>query len=289
MAVNELIVSDSAIMAEAANRHHEAMPEESFMMKIQQIRNATIILELGSHRILVDPMLAPKGALPPLRVFSARQRNPLVELPDSAAQALESVTHCLITHCQKGHFDHLDRAAKRWLRARQTPLICTAHDAPYLAQRGLNVQPLPDDHAAPSPFLGGWIRTVRCTHGEGLIGRLMEHGVGYLIEMPGQPSLYLAGDTVLTPTVRDFVLRHQPRVSVVPAGGARFDVGNDVIMGVNDVLEFTRLSLGTVVANHLEAISHCPVTREGLANAATEAGIAHRLLIPVDGQVLDLS
>jgi len=153
----------------------------------------------------------------------------------------------------------------------------------------LNVQPLPDDHAAPSPFLGGWIRTVRCTHGEGLIGRLMEHGVGYLIEIPGQPSLYLAGDTVLTPTVRDFVLQYQPRVSVVPAGGARFDVGNDVIMGVNDVLEFTRLSLWTVVANHLVAISHCPVTGEGLANAATEAGIAPRLLIPVDGQVLDLS
>jgi L-ascorbate metabolism protein UlaG (beta-lactamase superfamily) len=117
----------------------------------------------------------------------------------------------------------------------------------------------------------------------------MEHGVGYLIEISGEPSLYLAGDTLLTPTVRDFVLQHQPRVSVVPAGGARFDVGNDVIMGVNDVLEFTRLSLGTVVANHLEAISHCPVTREGLANAATEAGVAHRLLIPVDGQVLDLS
>jgi len=259
------------------------------MMKIQQIRNATIILELGAHRILVDPMLARKGALPPLRVFSARQRNPLVELPDSAAQALESVTHCLITHCQKGHFDHLDRAAKHWLRERQIPLICTPHDAPYLAERGLNVQPLPDDHEVPNPFLGGWIRTVRCTHGEGLVGRLMEHGVGYLIEISGEPSLYLAGDTLLTPTVRDFVLQHQPRVSVVPAGGARFDVGNDVIMGVNDVLEFTRLSLGTVVANHLEAISHCPVTREGLANAATEAGVAHRLLIPVDGQVLDLS
>jgi L-ascorbate metabolism protein UlaG (beta-lactamase superfamily) len=276
-------------MAEVANRHHEAMPEEGFMMKIQQIRNATIILELGSHRILVDPMLARKDALPPLRVFSARQRNPLVELPDSAAQALESVTHCLITHCQKGHFDHLDRAAKRWLRERQIPLICTPHDAPYLAERGLNVQPLPDDHEAPSPFLGGWIRTVRCTHGEGLIGRLMEHGVGYLIEIPGEPSLYLAGDTVLTPAVRNFVLQHQPRVSVVPAGGARFDVGNDVIMGVDDVLEFTRLNLGTVVANHLEAISHCPVTREELADAATEAGVAHRLLIPVDGQVLDLS
>ncbi|MGH8382997.1 MBL fold metallo-hydrolase [Pseudomonas sp.] len=258
-------------------------------MKIQQIRNATIILELGSYRVLVDPMLARKGELPPLRVFRARQRNPLVELPDAAAQALESVTHCLITHCQKGHFDHLDRAAKRWLRARQIPVICTPHDAPYLVEQGLNVQALPDDHQTPSPFLGGWIRTVRCTHGEGLIGRLMEHGVGYLIEICGEPSLYLAGDTLLTPTVRDFVLQHQPQVSVVPAGGARFDVGNHIIMGVDDVLAFTRLSLGTVVANHLEAISHCPVTRDGLAHAATGAGVAQRLLIPLDGQVLDLS
>lgn len=258
------------------------------MMKIQQLRNATIIVEFGIHRVLVDPMLARQGALPPLRVLSARQRNPLVELPVSAEQALESVTHCLITHCQKGHFDHLDRAGKQWLRERQIPLICTPHDAPYLAQRGLNVQPLPENHQVPSPFLGGRIRTVRCTHGEGWVGRLMEHGVGYLIEVPGEPSLYLAGDTILTPTIREFLLRHQPQVSVIPAGGARFDVGGDIIMGVADVLEFTRLSQGRVIANHLEAISHCPVSRDELAVAASAAGIGDRLLIPADGQVLEL-
>lgn len=257
-------------------------------MKIQQIRNATIIIELGAQRILVDPMLAAKGALPPLRLFSARQRNPLVELPDGAAEALETVTHCLITHCQKGHFDHLDRAAIRWLRARQIPLICTPHDAPYLAARGLNVQPLELDARQCGPLFGGTIRTLACTHGRGLIGRLMEHGVGYLIEVPGEPSLYLAGDTILTPRIRDFVRRHQPQVSVVPAGGARFDLGGEIIMGLDEVLEFTRLSEGRVIANHLEAISHCPVSRQALAAAAREAGLAQRLLIPDDGQVLTL-
>ncbi|MDH4566233.1 MBL fold metallo-hydrolase [Pseudomonas sp. BN414] len=255
-------------------------------MKIQQIRNATIILESGAYRILVDPMLANKGALPSLRVFSGRQRNPTVELPESASQALETVTHCLITHCQKGHFDHLDRAGTRWLRERQVPVICTPNDAPYLAKRGLNVQSLPEGHEQPTPFLGGTIRTIRCLHGKGLVGRLMEHGVGYLIELPGEPSLYLAGDTILTSTVRDFVLQHQPQVSVVPAGGARFDVGDDIIMGLDDVLEFMRFSEGTVVANHLEAINHCPVTREELADAAAEIGVMHRLLIPADGEVL---
>lgn len=258
------------------------------MMKIQQIRNATIILELGALRVLVDPMLARKGALPSLRVFTGRQRNPTVELPEGARDALESITHCLITHCQKGHFDHLDRAGTRWLRERQIPVICTPHDAAYLAKLGLNVQPLPEGHGEPKPFLGGVIRTVRCTHGEGVVGRLMEHGVGYLIELPGEPSLYLAGDTILTATVSDFVLQHQPQVSVVPAGGARFDVGGDIIMGLSDVLEFTRLSQGTVIANHLEAINHCPVTRKELASAAAEAGVASRLLIPGDGQVMAL-
>ncbi|MEX6501054.1 MBL fold metallo-hydrolase [Pseudomonas zhanjiangensis] len=255
-------------------------------MKIQQLRNATLIVELAGKRILVDPMLAPKHALPPLRVFGARQRNPCVDLPDGAATALEAVTHCLITHCQKGHFDHLDRAGKKWLRERQIPVICTPEDAGYLARRGLRVEPLPSDHERPSPFLGGQIRTLRCTHGRGLVGRLMEHGVGYLIEVPGEPSLYLSGDTILTPAVRAFVARHRPDVCVVPSGGARFDLGGDIIMGLEETLAFTRGATGQVVANHLEAISHCPVTRMALAAAARAANLDHRLFIPADGEVL---
>lgn len=258
-------------------------------MNIQQLRNATLIVELAGKRILVDPMLAPKHALPPLRVFGARQRNPCVDLPGGAAAALESVTHCLITHCQKGHFDHLDRAGIRWLRERQIPVICTPEDAGYLAQRGLKVAPLPRDHEQPSPFLGGQIRTQRCTHGRGLIGRLMEHGVGYLIEVPGESSLYLSGDTILSPAVRAFVARHRPDVCVVPAGGARFDLGGDIIMGLEETLAFTRGATGQVVANHLEAISHCPVTRTALAAAARAAKLEHRLLIPADGEILTLN
>ncbi|WP_435103555.1 MBL fold metallo-hydrolase [Arhodomonas sp. AD133] len=257
-------------------------------MKIRQLRNATIIVEFGGNRVLVDPMLAGKQSLPPLRVTGERRRNPLVELPDRTDAVLATVTHCLITHCQKGHFDHLDRAAKRWLRETGTPVICTPHDASYLAQRGLNVQPLPRGHEQPVPLWGGTIRTVPCTHGTGLVGRLMEHGVGYLLEMPGEPSLYLSGDTILTPAVRGFVAAHQPGVCVVPAGGARFDVGHEIIMGIDDVIELARLSTGIVIANHLEALSHCPVTREGLAVAAQAAVVASRLYIPDDGESLDL-
>lgn len=117
---------------------------------------------------------------------------------------------------------------------------------------------------------------------------MMEHGVGYLIEMPDEPSLYLAGDTILTHRVREFVRQHQPDVSVVPAGGARFDIGGDIIMGADDVMAFTRLATGTVVANHLEAISHCPVTRTELLAAARRAGVSQRLVVPADGETVKI-
>ena len=78
-------------------------------MKLTHIRNATILIEFesaGQHiGLLVHPMLSQRGALPSLRFLGARRpRNPLVDLP-AAWQALsKSVTHGLITHCQRGHF-----------------------------------------------------------------------------------------------------------------------------------------------------------------------------------------
>jgi L-ascorbate metabolism protein UlaG (beta-lactamase superfamily) len=259
-------------------------------MHITHLRNATIIIHAGRHHILVDPMLAAKSALPPLRVFDGKRlRNPLLDLPANADLALDQVTHCLITHCQKGHFDHLDRAGKRFLRERGIPVICTLHDAAYLTQRGLNVQGLDADHASAVPFLDGTIQTVRCTHGRGLIGHLMEHGVGYLIRLPGEPLLYLSGDTILSPAIREAVLTHQPDICVVPAGGARMDLGGEIIMGPQEVIEFTQLARGIVVANHLEALSHCPPTRAELAAAARQAGLDGRLRIPADGETLDFT
>lgn len=255
-------------------------------MKITQLRNATVILEIGESRILVDPMLAPQDALPPLKFIGGRQRNPIVVLPEATDAMLDTVTHCLITHCQKGHFDHLDRPGKRWLRERKIPVICTPHDGLYLNKRGLNVVPLPENHHGPVPFLGGSISTVPCLHGTGLVGRFMEHGVGYLIEIPGEPSLYLSGDTILTPELRDFLARRQPQVCLVPAGGARFDIGSEIIMGIDDVIEVVRTVTGAVVANHMEALGHCPVTRAELTDAARRAGVAERLHIPADGETL---
>ena len=257
-------------------------------MQITQLRNATVLLEFQSQGrpvgLLVDPMLAPRGSLPALRYLgTGRQRNPIVELPEGTDALLERVTHALITHCQRGHFDHLDRAGKRFLRERQIPVICMPRDADYLAQRGLLVWPLAGPGRQPWA-LGGHVTPIPCVHGTGWVGRFMEHGHGYLLELPGEPSVYLAGDTMLTPTVRDCLARLQPEVSVLPAGGARFDVGAEILMDAADMAEAAQLAHGTLVVNHLQALDHCPTTRAAVRQLAVDGGWADRLWVPEDGE-----
>ena len=259
-------------------------------MKITQLRNATIVLEFMSEGepvvLLVDPMLAVRGALPPLKLLvGKRRRNPLVEMPASADALLGRVTHALVTHCQRGHFDHLDRAAKRFLRERQLPVLCMPHDRDYLIQRGLKVMPL--GGMQRQAFFGGYITPIRCQHGRGWIGRLMEHGVGYFIELPGEPSLYLAGDTVLSDEVARCLRELDPEVSVLPAGGARMDLGSEILMDAAELCEAGRLTTGVVVVNHLEALDHCPVSREQVWQAAAAAGLSHRVRVPLDGEAME--
>ena len=253
-------------------------------MKITQIRNATVLIEAAGHRVLVDPMLAPQGALPSLKYLGGqRRRNPLVELPEGADALLASATHALVTHCQKGHFDHLDRAGKRWLRERQLPVLCMPDDAAYLRQRGLNVQVLNGEGA--SAVLGGQVTPVPCLHGRGWIGRLMAHGHGYVIEWPGEPALYVAGDTVLTDEVLGTVRRLGPEsVSVLPAGGAAMDLGSELIMDADQALRAVAAGRGRFLLNHLEALDHCPTRRDELRAEACRRGLAGRVRVPADGE-----
>ena len=258
-------------------------------MKIHQLRNATILLDFRRVRLLVDPMLMEKHTLPPLRLFKYRERNPAVGLPNNAKEILGRATHCLITHFQKGHFDHLDKAGVKWLRERRLPEYCIPRDADVLAKKGLDVIPLERDFSEPQSFLDGTVRLTPCRHGRGLAGLFMEHGVGYVIRIPGEPSVLVTGDTILTPELRAFVGTHVPDIVVAPSGGARFDIGGEIIMNANDMVELARLTPGRIIANHLGAISHCTVTRKDVEQRALQTGLQHRIYAPADVETLELN
>jgi len=258
-------------------------------MKITQIRNATILIEVmveGKQQgILVDPMFAPKGAIPSLKyATTSRRRNPLVELPSNMDDIKTRVTCCLITHCQKGHFDHLDRTATKWLLENNIPVYCSTQDSTFLKKKGLDVHTL--DPSIANNFLNGSVELIPCLHGEGFIGKMMAHGFGYHIQLPDEPSLYVTGDTILTKEIKTFVTQTQPDTIVLPAGGANFDLGGEIIMGLSESIEMGGFAKGQLVANHLESLDHCPVSRESIQSEIRIRGWEHRYFVPGDGECI---
>lgn len=263
-------------------------------MKIHHLRNATMVLEVGEHRILVDPMLGPRRSVPPFTLFRHPPRwNPLQDLPENASQWLSGLSACLITHSQAlglrllQHSDHLDSAGERFLREGSIPVVCPQKDAPYLKRLGLAVERglLPWQR---TPFLSGHITAIPATHGYGWIRKLMANGAGFFLEFPAEPSLYISGDTVFTDHVEAALRELKPDVSVVAAGAAQLDLGRELLMHRSDILRFVREAPGCVIANHLEALNHCPTTRVELRNWLESEGLTGKVHIPRDGETIEV-
>jgi len=255
-------------------------------MKITQIRNATLIIEIQGSYILLDPMLAKQSTLPKLRYYKSDQRNPLVELPGTFYELENQIEYALITHCQKGHFDHLDRAGIRWLLKNKITTFCTSHDYSYLKKRGVRTNVLKEKC---SSFMGGTIEQIPAKHTSGWLTPFMEHGTGYFIKLTGEPSIYLMGDTILTDEIRTFVRENQPDYIVAPTGKAQFDIGAPLLLNEKEILELALLSSGIIIANHMEALDHCRINRKALASLLSKHGLMNHYIIPDDGETLELT
>lgn len=261
-------------------------------MKIHHLRSATFVIETNEHVILIDPMLGKKGSLPPFSMVRFKlQRNPTVELPANADNLLNRVTHALITHSQTfgfkplQHGDHLDTAGERLLTERNIPVVTPNKDKAYLEKYGITVSDGVNDWQTVD-FLGGKLTAVPAQHGHGWIHNFMANGCGFYLELPNEPSIYISGDTVLTNDVKRALTELKPDITIVAAGQAQMDVGQPLLMPTDEVMEFIKLSPGKVIANHMEALNHCPVDRRTLRRSLEAHGLSDKVLIPHDGEVL---
>jgi L-ascorbate metabolism protein UlaG (beta-lactamase superfamily) len=251
-------------------------------MKVHHLRNATMVLEIADKVILIDPMLGEKGtAGPPFTLFRFKpKRNPIVDLPNNAMNIVEKTTHCLITHL---HPDHLDKVGENFLRTKQIPIICSVKDEPILKKRGLNVTQTVD-YWKTTDFLGGKIQGVPAVHGYGFIAKPMGNVMGFYIELPNEKSIYLSADTIYTDDVHKALTQLKPEISVVACGTAQLDIFQPLLMRMDDILKFIKNAPNQVIANHLEAVNHCPTTRIQLKNEVSKIGLSEKIFIPNDGE-----
>ena len=263
-------------------------------MKIHHLRNATFVIESGRNYILIDPMLSEKGKLPPFARFRHKAAlNPTVPLPDNASEILEKITHCLITHSRTfgikalQHTDHLDAPGEDFLREKNTPVVCPEQDGAYLKKYGINVE-IALKYWQPEPFLGGEITAVPAQHGHGWVRRLMANGAGFYLQLPGEPSIYISGDTVYTKDVEQALKKLKPYIAVMASGSASLDVGGPILMPLEELVTFVQTAPNKVIANHLEALNHCPTTWSQLKKALEDKDLLSKIFIPNDGETLNI-
>jgi L-ascorbate metabolism protein UlaG (beta-lactamase superfamily) len=254
-------------------------------VRLQLLRHATLVVELAGRRLLVDPMLSPAAALDPVANAGDDRRIPLVELPLSApelATLLAGLDAALVTHT---HRDHWDSVAAATLR-RDLPIMCQPPDAAAIAASGF---PAVTPVERTAMWEGIALARTGGRHGSGAIGERMGPVSGFVLCAAGEPTLYIAGDTIWCPEVEAALGEHRPDLIVVNAGAAQFLSGDPITMGADDVLAVCRVApWAQVVAVHMEAVNHCRLSRAALRAAAAAAGLAERLHIPDDGEVIAL-
>jgi len=246
-------------------------------MRLCLIRHATLLVEFGGRTLLVDPMLDDAGARPAIENSPNPRNNPLVPLPLSGEELVQEVNAVLVTHT---HSDHWDSSAARLIN-RNVPLFCQPEDEEKFS--GLNfaqVRPI----AGAATWKGLQIIRTGGQHGTGEIARKLAPVSGFVLKSPAEPTLYIAGDTIWCPEVEQAIKDHNPRTTVVNAGGARFLQGDPITMTPEDVMQVCRSAPKMqVVAVHMEAINHCLVTRADLAFQLEAARLIGQVAIPGDG------
>ena len=253
-------------------------------MKIRLLRSATLVVSLAGRELLVDPMLGPAGSMPPVENTANRRRNPLVSLPfDEGAldRVVAETDAALVTHI---HRDHWDPAAVD-LIPKVTPVLCQPEDEARIRADGFeDVRPV----AESLTWEGVEVTRTAGRHGKGEIGRRMAPVSGFVLRAPGEPTLYVAGDTIFCPEVEEALAVYRPDVTVVNAAGARFLTGDPIIMTAEDVVRVCEsLPRTRVVAVHMEALNHCFLTREQLRETLRREGLSERVAVPEDGATIE--
>lgn len=249
-------------------------------MKLRLARHATLILDIGGLRVVVDPILSPAGAMPPIDNSANDRRNPLVDLAVNEKEILDADTY-LLTHTHRDHFDAA--AAERLPKDR--PVLCQSADLAKLQGLGFSQVTAVTGQCE---WRGLQFRRTGGRHGSGELAEKMGPVSGYVLRKDGEPSLYIAGDTIWCEEVAAALAAERPAVVVLFSGAAQFLTGGPITMATGDVLSVLAAApWAKVVVVHMEAFNHCLLTRADLAGALAEAGQADRVTIPADGETIE--
>jgi L-ascorbate metabolism protein UlaG (beta-lactamase superfamily) len=248
-------------------------------MRVQLIRNATLLVHYAGRKFLIDPFLAEKGTYPAFpNSLRQDQKNPLVDLP-LTIEELVNVDAVIVTHL---HLDHWDDTAKEVLPKGIKIYVQNEEDAQEVANAGFyNIEVLQENTVYEDIKL----TKTKGEHGRGEILKFAGLVCGVVFNHPKEKTLYVAGDTVWYEAVQEVLNTHKPEVIVVNGGDNQFLQGGSLVMGKEDIYEVYKAAPNSnIISVHMEAVNHWTLSREELKTFIEEKEISSNVLVPVDGE-----
>ncbi|MEO3402630.1 MBL fold metallo-hydrolase [Mucilaginibacter sp. CAU 1740] len=249
-------------------------------VSVTYLGGPTIILEIGSLKIMTDPTLDPEG-----ETF----HNPTYWKTEGPATTdIGHIDTVLLSHDQ--HNDNLDNAGRELLKTvRQT--LTTHIGAERLQGTAKGLAPW-ESVTINSPE--GDEITVTATparHGPTGVEKLTGEVVGFLVEVKSDANLqvYITGDTVFYEGVKEVAERFDPQYVFIFAGAAKPRGPFNVTMGTNDAIDTAfAFPKATIIPVHFEGWSHYTETGDMLRQSFKALGIDDRLNILEPGKKTSL-
>ena len=255
-------------------------------MKVQLIRNATIVVEYAGKKMLVDPMFAKKGALArgpmPAKDWNWK-RNPNNELPLPVEEIIKDIDFMVLTHL---HFDHWDKAAADALPKNLKIFVQDENDQKSIKKSGFTDVEILTENSA---FGDIQLSRTRAQHGKGFILKLAGQVAGIVLRHPSEKTLYIAADTVWYEEVEKTIVKFKPEVIVVNGGDNRFIIGDQLVMSKEDIYK-THLAApkADIIVVHMEGVYHNTLSRKELRHFVDQKSIGKNIIIPEDGETVRL-
>jgi L-ascorbate metabolism protein UlaG (beta-lactamase superfamily) len=258
------------------------------IIRVTHVGTATVILEIGSIRILTDPAFDAAGtsyAWAPIGGSSTK-----LESPALAADAVGSFDVALVTHAQ--HDDNLDPSGRAVL-ARAGRVITTR---PSARRIGGSAEGLREWESTQVVGRDGFTITITATparHGPPLSLPFVGKVIGFVLAWEGQQrgALYISGDTVAFGGIAEIARRFTIGIAMLHLGQAKLSIAGPFRLtmdGAQGARVGKLLAAHTIVPIHYDGWTHFSEPQAHAAAAFEAAGLADRVRWLPKGTAVDL-
>ena len=222
--------------------------------RITHISTATMLLEIGSIRLLTDPVFDPAGGS---YYFGYGTSSRKLTASPIKPEIIGKTDAVLLSHDQ--HEDNLDRAGRALLPlARQ--VLTTSAGAKRLGNNAIGLRAWQSAVVKPDSF-DIKVTAVPARHGSLGSHLIVGETTGFVLEWPGQKhgALYISGDTVWFNGINEIARRFQIGTAILHIGKAGFPVTGPIHFTFTTreaVRAIKVLNPRTVIPIHYEGWKH---------------------------------